>query len=588
MPLDRQPASRPCYGIKRSFVHWAAAALAGLLGLLVVAGVEAAEDEGDMVQVELRVWQGISDPLRVYLSVRPAGGSWGRTERLPMGGSNERETLRHSDRAVEVPVAGGAVGVELRIWQSVGDPLRVYLSARPGGGNWGRTERLAMEGTNQRKTYRYSDRTVAVPRPVPLPMVTVEFEGDFGPEDRALYEAAIREEFERVATYFATQHRVAAPGLTVLFLRDCEVESRAPFYSAFTPDRTIGLYESCFESEIEEVQGGTVTAEVDKGSEVQVLAHEYVHALQHALGEKRGPPLWAFEAQAHYFQWRYYDSQVDAAGSRYGGVSNGNYYTREQDLLRRRLVAFNVSEDVSLRDLGTTLQTSPLTEDVLALAMLAVDWLATVVGDAAWFDFNRRLADEALTWQEAFEAAFGMAVEEFYDEFASYRAEVVPEDPFYRGVVLDHNGDPVEGTWVEVARDDVGDLWFPPGTPPHPINWPGVSRADGSFTIRLQPGRAVLVVAPPACRATGTGLQAGFLSVDGGLTRKAAMARVFTVDDELQGVSGIVINLPPAVEDLCQWDEDGQGWNYYSGWYPPGSPYDGGWDVRGWPVSDEE
>ena len=33
---------------------------------------------------------------------------------------------------------------------------------------------------------------------------------------------------------------------------------------------------------------------------------------------------------------------------------------------------------------------------------------------------------ESSTWQEAFEAAFGIAIDDFYEAFEEYRAEVAP------------------------------------------------------------------------------------------------------------------------------------------------------------------
>ena len=57
--------------------------------------------------VELRVWQSVSDPLQVFLSARPEGGRWGSAERLPMARTNARGTLRYSDRVVTVPIGGG-------------------------------------------------------------------------------------------------------------------------------------------------------------------------------------------------------------------------------------------------------------------------------------------------------------------------------------------------------------------------------------------------------------------------------------------------------------------------------------------------
>ncbi len=57
-----------------------------------------------------------------------------------------------------------------------------------------------------------------------------------------------------------------------------------------------------------------------------------------------------------------------------------------------------------------------------ALAFLAGDWLAEHAGEASLFDYYRQLPASA-SWQEAFEAAFGMSVDDFHTAFEAYRAE---------------------------------------------------------------------------------------------------------------------------------------------------------------------
>ena len=106
-----------------------------LLAVTAVSGTVATVGAQDNTEatVELRVWQQVSDPLRIDLSVRPAGGRWGRTERLPMAETSVSKAFRYTDRSVAVPVAGVTANVELRVWQRVSDPRRVYLSARPAG-----------------------------------------------------------------------------------------------------------------------------------------------------------------------------------------------------------------------------------------------------------------------------------------------------------------------------------------------------------------------------------------------------------------------------------------------------------------------
>ncbi|MXW23863.1 MAG: hypothetical protein F4X80_11110 [Chloroflexi bacterium] len=61
-----------------------------------------------------------------------------------------------------------------------------------------------------------------------------------------------------------------------------------------------------------------------------------------------------------------------------------------------------------------------------ALGYLAVEWLANHAGDPAIFDYYRRLP-EATSRDEAFEGAFGLTIEEFYEQFEAYRATLTAE-----------------------------------------------------------------------------------------------------------------------------------------------------------------
>lgn len=60
-----------------------------------------------------------------------------------------------------------------------------------------------------------------------------------------------------------------------------------------------------------------------------------------------------------------------------------------------------------------------------SLSFLALWWLTERAGDPAIFDYYRRLP-ESETWEEAFEAAFGITVDDFYEEFEAYRSRVAP------------------------------------------------------------------------------------------------------------------------------------------------------------------
>lgn len=60
-----------------------------------------------------------------------------------------------------------------------------------------------------------------------------------------------------------------------------------------------------------------------------------------------------------------------------------------------------------------------------ALSSIAGELLADRAGEPALFDYFRELPSSA-SWREAFEAAFGMSVEDFYEAFEAHRAGVAP------------------------------------------------------------------------------------------------------------------------------------------------------------------
>ena len=56
-----------------------------------------------------------------------------------------------------------------------------------------------------------------------------------------------------------------------------------------------------------------------------------------------------------------------------------------------------------------------------ALSFVAADWLAQRAGEPAFFEYYRLLGTSD-SWQDAFEGAFGITIDDFYTEFAEYRA----------------------------------------------------------------------------------------------------------------------------------------------------------------------
>ena len=85
------------------FKNWLVVALAGALTLSLVAIVAA---QGSTANVEVRVWQSTSDAERLYISARPEGGNWGTLGTIPldMDGLNSRGTFRYGDINLAVPL----------------------------------------------------------------------------------------------------------------------------------------------------------------------------------------------------------------------------------------------------------------------------------------------------------------------------------------------------------------------------------------------------------------------------------------------------------------------------------------------------
>ena len=145
--------------------HGIIAALVLALAFSAGAGVAGAQERGtpgnDSVDVDVRVWQHVRDPLRIHISARPEGVRWdtlGTVRLLLDDGLSSDRSDRFGDITVE--------GIEVRVWQRVTEPLRIFVSARPVGGDWdvvGTIRLLLDDGHSTSGNYRYGDITVAVP-----------------------------------------------------------------------------------------------------------------------------------------------------------------------------------------------------------------------------------------------------------------------------------------------------------------------------------------------------------------------------------------------------------------------------------------
>ena len=168
--------------------RWTIGALLAALVALAAAGVDA--QSGVTANVEVRVWQRVSDASSLYISARPEGGSWGTLGTIPidMSGISSSRAYRYGDITVTVPRSGASAAVvEVRVWQRVRTARSLYISARPRGGSWSTlgTIPLDMSGRSSTGTFRYGDITVRVPLSGALPpsdmppAATCTFTGQF-------------------------------------------------------------------------------------------------------------------------------------------------------------------------------------------------------------------------------------------------------------------------------------------------------------------------------------------------------------------------------------------------------------------------
>lgn len=145
-----------------------------------------------------------------------------------------------------------------------------------------------------------------------------------------------------------------------------------------------------------------------------VLAHEYVHVLQHQLAEgaSRGP-AWLSEGVAVYGE-ALHRAVLQQGLTASEGLDERR---REEAALLVRLAEIPVLRGLERVD-------DPAERIHYRLGLLAADWLAQRAGAEALADYYRRLPSVE-RWQEAFENAFGLGLDDFYAAFEVYLAELL-------------------------------------------------------------------------------------------------------------------------------------------------------------------
>lgn len=166
-----------------------------------------------------------------------------------------------------------------------------------------------------------------------------------------------------------------------------------------------------------------------------ILAHEYAHAVQRYLAPSGSHgPLWLTEGVAE----RWFGQYVEA-----GGAWNYARHVRETVVPRAQTLSDPLQ---TLEEQGRV--RGPLSYSV---AELAAAWLASLAGEDAIYGYYARRAEHA-SWEDAFRAAFGLTIADFYEGFETFRSAGAPPLSLVSGTVLGADGKPAAGISVNFGN----------------------------------------------------------------------------------------------------------------------------------------
>ena len=227
--------------------------------------------------------------------------------------------------------------------------------------------------------------------------------GDIPPEEAA----AVREQFETAQEFFRERLGADPADYTVYVAADDE--SAAPaFRKAFATDPDPRF---CFTA----MQGSALVMTLDcrwsladhLGSYHYINIHEPIVV---ATGFPSHGPRWLRLGLSGYAEYTY----LAAAGP------------ETIETVRSRLARTARRVELPLSSLETyTSGTTPRVEVLTPLSYFAVEWLAQRAGEKAILEYLRQRSSSE-PWQDTFEPVFGISVDDFYEEFEAYRAEVAP------------------------------------------------------------------------------------------------------------------------------------------------------------------
>ncbi|MYE32328.1 MAG: M1 family metallopeptidase [Chloroflexi bacterium] len=230
-------------------------------------------------------------------------------------------------------------------------------------------------------------------------------------------EAAIRARFATMLELFAT--RLAAGSADYAIYIGADADSLADIYLAWAGTEVPEDF--CSEAK----QGVFLIATVDcLESSPRVLSGQHTYSVRARLApwESLEPVEYPYDRRGPMWLLLGIDAYADHVYADASGQQPLDSM-RNQERSRARLLA-------------EPLDTLAGWDQVIAadfwrarsLSFIAGDLLAELAGEPALFDYFRQLPSSA-SWQEGFETAFGMSVDDFYEAFEAHRAEVAPPFP---------------------------------------------------------------------------------------------------------------------------------------------------------------
>jgi hypothetical protein len=218
------------------------------------------------------------------------------------------------------------------------------------------------------------------------------------------------------------------------------------------------------------------------GRAQQVLAHEYVHAIQYDLRGNGGGEgaNWLLEGMAHFAERKYAVARSDLTWSQ----------------VLEHHISLIASETPLLRSAE-----SPNGQWQYYLGLLAVAQLAQHTSAEALADFYRLLHPSgigpsyrwisSLSWHDAFWETFGLTTDEFYGEFGEWQVSVSDDSPVSRrsngrllaGQLVRAGGMPIAGAWITASPVE-GDAT---------VGWAtrGSTYEDGNFELFVPQGASI-------------------------------------------------------------------------------------------------